>query len=188
MSVDGVRPKLADPLTEEPVRYSNVYCLESTTVAPRLVVGPAENHIELLLSLAQLWREQLGVLYVLLVPRLGKREPGRYQSPGPLDFEQVVAFCRRFREFFEGDGRHHVWIASASGPGLLVYDQHDWIYAYGDLPAYVQLLKSQGFVEGEIKPPSPHAHSYNESFDRSEDELMSYWQWKYFPLQDQDEY
>jgi hypothetical protein len=94
---------------------------------------------------------------------------------------------RQFHQFFEGDARHHLWIGSASGFSLAVYDQHNWIYAYGDLPAYIELLKSRGFVEGEINLPTPHAHYYNEHFDEVEDEVMDYWQWKYFPLQDQDE-
>lgn len=187
MTFENPRPKLADPYTDELIRYPDVYRIEPTTAAPRLIVGPAKNHVELLLSLAQLWREQFWVLYVLLVPRSGKREAGRYQSPGPLSFEGVAAFSRRFHRFFEGDARHHLWISSASGFGLLVYDQHNWIYAYGDLDTYIELLKSRGFVEGEINLPSPHAHYYNEHFDEAEDEVMDYWQWKYFPLQEQDE-
>ncbi len=89
------------------------------------------------------------MLSVLLVPRQGERQPGRYQSPLPLSLEQVATFCRRFTPFLQGDGRHHLWIGSAVNAGLLIYDQHDWIWAYGDLPAYVRVLQERGFTEGE---------------------------------------
>ncbi len=173
---------------QTPVRYPDVYAVEQTTGPQRLIVGPAGDHVEVLLSLAEVWRQDYYLLYVLLVPRQGKREPGRYQSPGPLSFEQVTAFCRRFAPFLQGDGRHHLWIGSTVNAGLLIYDQHDWIWAYGDLPAYMQVLQSRGFTEGEVSLPVPHSHSYNAAFDTAEDELAGYWEWAHSPLQPGDEY
>ena len=172
---------------QTPVRYTNVYTVEQTAGPPRLLIGPADKHIEVLLSLAEVWRQDYYLLYVLLVPRLGKREPGRYQSPGPLSFDQVAAFCRRFAPFLQGDGRHHLWVGSTVNAGLLIYDQHEWIYAYGDLAAYIRVLQSQGFSEGEVNLPVPHSHNYNAAFDIAEDELVAYWEWSRFPLQPGDE-
>src|SRR5690349_17252206 len=92
----------------EPVRYGNVWERESTSGPPRLRIGPASGHVELLLNLAELWGGGYYLLWVLLVPRQGKRLPGRYQSPGPLSIEAVETFCRRFAPFFQGDGRQHL--------------------------------------------------------------------------------
>jgi hypothetical protein len=183
-------PKLgaSDWELQTPVRYPNVYAVERTTQPERLIVGPASDHVDVLLSLAEVWRQDYYLLYVLLVPRQGKREPGRYQSPGPLSFDQVAAFCRRFAPFLQGDGRHHLWIGSTANAGLLIYDQHEWIWAYGDIPAYVRVLKARGLIEGEVVLPVPHAHAYNAAFDSAEDELAGYWEWSHFPLQPGDEY
>lgn len=186
-----IRPKLGAGGWREhqtPVRYPNVWSRETTRGPDRLRIGPSARHVEVLLSLAELWEHDYYLLYILLIPRLGTRAPGRYQSPGPLTFDQVTTFCRRFAPFLEGDGRHHFWIGSADNAGLLVYDQHDWIYAYGDLPAYIRALEDDGFTEGKIQLPVPHSHSYLAEFDASEDELATYWEWKYFPLQPGDEY
>jgi hypothetical protein len=173
---------------QTPVHYPNVYAVERTTGPERLIVGPACDHVEVLLSLAEVWQRDYYVLYVLVVPRQGKRKPGRYQSPGPLTFEQVAQFCRRFAPFLQGDGRHHLWVGSAVNAGLLIYDKHEWIWAYGDLPEYTRLLHSRGFSEGEVVLPVPHTHSYKPAFDAVEDELAGYWEWLHFPLQDGDEY
>jgi hypothetical protein len=173
---------------QTPVRYPNVYSVERTSGPERLVIGPARDHLEVLLSLAEVWQQDYYLLYVLLVPRQGKREPGRYQSPGPLTFDQVATFCRKFSSFLQGDGRHHLWIGSTVNAGLLIYDQHEWIWAYGDLPAYTRTLQAKGFTEGEVSLPVPHSHNYNSEFDAAEDELVNYWEWTHFPLQPDDEY
>jgi len=186
---DKISPKLGTVGDggQTPFRYPNVYAVEQTTGPPRLIVGPAGDHIETLLSLAEVWRRDYYLLYVLLVPRLGKRELGRYQSPGPLSFEQVAAFCRRFAPFLRGDGRHHLWAGSTVNAGLLIYDHHDWIWAYGDLSAYIQVLKAKRYAEGEIDLPAPHSHNFNSRFDAEEDAVGAYCKWSYFPLQPADE-
>jgi hypothetical protein len=147
-----------------------------------LFIAPSSGHLELLLALAQLWREDYYVLWVLLTPRLGKRPAGRYQSPGPLTFGEMAGFCRQFRSFFEGDARHHLWIGSTAGAGLLVYDHHEWIYAYGDLASYEELLLQKGLTEGDSELPSPHSHAYNAAFDADEDAVAAFWEWEHFPL------
>ena len=183
------RPKIGEgDWPQLPVRYSDIYAVEQTTGPDRLVIGPSGRHVEVLLSLAQVWQRDYYVLYVLMVPRQGTREPGRYQSPGPLSFDQVATFCRKFAPFLEGDGRHHLWIGSAVSAGLLIYDHHDWLYAYGDLSEYTRVLQSQGFTEGSIRLPSPHTHGYNARFDDVEDELINYCKWRYSPLQPGDDY
>ena len=52
-----------------PVRYPNVYAVERTTGPERLIIGPTADHVEVLLSLAEVWQQDYYLLYVLLVPR-----------------------------------------------------------------------------------------------------------------------
>jgi hypothetical protein len=125
------------------------------------------------------------VLYVLVVSRSGHTE-GRYQVPEPLSYEELELILYTFREFFEQDGRHHLWVSSASDEGFFVFDNHNVIYAYGDLDAYEAHLESAGFGQGTLDMPVPHSHHYHFQFDDAEDEVIGYWQWKKFPLQPQD--
>jgi hypothetical protein len=170
------------------VRYPDVWCVERTSGVDRLRIGPSGRCIDVLLSLAEVWRKDYYLLYVLLVPRLGRRQAGRYQSPGPLSFDQLTSFCWQFRAFLENDGRHHLWIGSTVGAGMLIYDHHDWLWAYGDLAAFTEVLTALGFTEGEIELPAPHSHNYHSAYDASEEALVSYWNWSYFPLQPGDDY
>ncbi|MGO4449631.1 hypothetical protein AB4Y96_11935 [Phyllobacterium sp. TAF24] len=167
--------------------YSNIFQIEKTTGPDRLVIAPNENQIDILLLLAGLWDEGYFLLYILLVPRLSKREQGRYQSSGPLSFKEAEDFCTAFKPFLETDGRHHFWIGSANGNGTLVYDQHNVIYAYGDTARYIEFLKQIGFKEDSVRIPVPHSHYYHAQNDKFEDELMEYWEWKWSPLQPSDE-
>lgn len=174
--------------SQQAVRFGDVWSVEHTTGPDRLIIGPAAQQVDLLLSLAQLWRGGFFLLYVLLVPRQGKRDPGRYQSPGSLSFAEITAFCHHFQQFLETDGRHHIWIGSTSGAGTLIYDQHNWIWAYGDLDAYIKTLTARGFTQGPVELPVPHSHNYHPTNDQWEEELMAYWKWVDFPLQPGDEY
>ena len=90
-----------------------------------------------------------GVLYVLLVSRLD-RQPGRYQTPQPLSYDELELFLYEHQGYFECDGRHHLWVSSMSGEGQFIYDNHNFIYAYDDINSYVSKLSSNCFIEGEI--------------------------------------
>lgn len=179
--------KLGDGDVEPRVfKHADVFEREQTTGPDRLRIGPRSRHIDLLLSMASTWTSPCMMLYVLLVPRRGLREPGRYESPIPLTFEEVEQFCVRFSEFLERDGRHHLWIASRDGE-LLVYDKHQWIYAYGDLAAYESILTANGLRRGTLDLPVPHCHHYHREFDDAEEELMAYWPWQHSPLRPGDD-
>jgi hypothetical protein len=71
--------------------------------------------------------EQLKILFVLVVPRDGTAESGRYESPEYLGIDEASALLSEFSEFFECDGRHHVWIA-CPGHGNIVFDRHNVVY------------------------------------------------------------
>ncbi len=155
----------------------------------RLVIGPSKGQVELLVELAaELAGRRWFVLYVLLVPRLGNRPAGRYQSEPFQTHAELSSFLASFKGFFEGDGRHHVWVGSAANDGTLVYDQHEVIFAYGPLDAFKSVLASRGFRESEFWFPFPDAHVYAPENDAEEERLMNEVEWQYFPLQPGDEW
>ena len=168
-----------------PFAYQPSYRHEITSGVSRLVIAPASEHIELLLKLSNLLPEPFGILYVLIVPHLDSA-PARYQCPKPLSRSEMEAFLTEFHEFFEGDGRHHLWIASLPQKATLVYDRHDLIYAYGPLQQFATVLEEQGLKQGAISVPSPHAHRYHSEFDSSQAKVLSHWAWKTTPLMEQD--
>lgn len=171
----------------ENFKYGNVYFEEQLSHGSRLTIGPSDRQIGLINELSSKWQSgQYYVLYVLLVSHCG-REPGRYQSPILDSFDDLRLFLYSFQEFFEGDGRHHLWVASPD-EGMLIYDQHNVIFAYGDFQVYKSALHNKDFTEQEFWFPAPHTHSYPPENAVIEDELFDYWQWSYSPLEDGDEY
>jgi len=131
--------------------------------------------------------EPYGLLYVLHTPRGGAAEAGRYQSPEPITRDQLFLFLEQFGSLLEGDGRHHFWVSAVDRSSLLVYDNHDVLYAYGPLDNFEAILREKGLTEvQEVSFPVPHAHHYNAGFDGMVDDLMNYWVWKRFPLQESD--
>jgi hypothetical protein len=71
---------------------------------------------------------------------------------------------------------------------LLVYDQHNTIFAYGPLERFEALLANKKFKAQEFWFPAPHIHSYAPENDVEEERLMNEAAWTYFPLQKQDEW
>ena len=171
-----------------PYEYGNVLFRQPTSSGERLVIGPSGGHGEVMLALANTWgNQQFYVLYVLLISHSGA-ETGRYQSPLIECFEDLQAFFHTHQRFLESDGRDHIWIGSPSKDGLLVYDQHNVIFAYGDLARYEQILISRGFSRGEFWFPVPHSHSYPTTNIQCEEELLRHFAWQRSPLQEGDEW
>jgi hypothetical protein len=183
----GTPDPAADSGTSE-WQYGNVWATGGTNGGgSRLVIAPAQGHIETLLKLLPAMTGPFWLLYVLVVPR-GHAESGRYQSPEPQSEVEVKDFLTSFSGFLEKDGRHNLWIASTSSSQMLIYDRHNVIYAYGPLDAWKQLLAADAFTEVPmIRFPSPHAHHYHESLDSEEDRLLSYYDWRRTPLKSSDE-
>jgi hypothetical protein len=168
--------------------YGNIYFRQPCGDSERLVIGPTDSQIKLLDVLSATYPSQrFYVLYVLLLSHAG-RSLGRYQSPIIENHEDLQLFIWTFQNFFEGDGRHHLWIGSPDSADLLVYDQHDVIFAYGGLEAFESALTNDGFKQQEFWFPSPHSHSYDPSNVNAEDELMAYFDWTNFELQAGDEW
>jgi hypothetical protein len=168
--------------------YGNRFFRQPCGNSHRLVIGASRSNVKLLDRLSTTFSSQrFYVLYVLLLSHAGRR-PGRYQSPLIESHEDLQLFIWTFQLFFEGDGRHHVWIGSPDSNDLLVYDQHDVIFAYGSLDAFEAILIDEGFSQAEFWFPCPHSHSYDPANVTQEEELLAYWDWVYHPLQDGDEW
>ena len=171
---------------EIPHVYPDSWAMEKSGDRDRLVISPSFRQIDLLRDLSQGMHEPFGILYVLVVPRTDQ-EPGRYQSPHPVSWQDLLSFLSRFELFLESDGRHNLWVASIGDPDLLVYDRHNLIYAYGRLEYFKKILEKKATVKvEEVKIPSPHVHHYHKKHDEDADELLRYWNWKWAPLRDQD--
>ncbi len=151
----------------------------------RLRIGVGRGGVALLLDLARGCAERWWVLYVLTTTRCD-HGLGRYQSDLHA-WTDVEAFFRRFADFVEGDGRHQVWLSAEDGTCLLVLDQHDILYAYGDLDGYERLLRGRGFRPGAVTIPEPHFHHYRGRFDGDEDAVLAWWTWRRSVLRDGDD-
>lgn len=178
MQVKFTGSDLDDP---KPHRYRNVFARQQTTGPERLVIGASSEHVSVMLRLAQKTRGPFEVLYVLAVSVSG-REPGRYQSPAPMELAAVTELLTRYEQFIEGDGRHHVWLIGRDYESCLVYDNHNIMYAYGPLDAFERVLRVLGFSEGEVAIPSPHTHHYHAQNADVEQAFLSEMDWIHYPL------
>jgi hypothetical protein len=166
-------------------QYADVYDWERTTGPSRLIIAPRTGHVDLLGALAECWGGPYWLLYVLTVPRTGTS--GRYQITEPVERPELTAFLARHRAFLEGDARHALWVAPATGQGTLVYDRHNVIYAYGPLEHFEDMLARRGVTRGATAYPVPHSHHYHAEFDDDEAELLTDYAWIHSPLRPGDE-
>lgn len=164
-----------------PFVYQDIYGLGKTTGSDRLIIAPSTNHIETMLDLIQVLPEPFGVLYVLLVSRCNN-DIGRYQCPYPVSRKEMEIFFQGFKDYFESDARHHIWVTSLPASTTLVYDNHNVIYAYGVIEKFKTVLSKRGLRESKVEFPVPHTHNYNPEFDLEEREIIAYWDWRKFPL------
>lgn len=171
---------------QQELAWDNIFQVENFPSFSRLRIGCKSQEIPLILEFCKEMAGPFGVLHVLLVSRL-RKEPGRYQTPQPLSYEELEQFLYKHQEYFERDGRHHLWVASLSGEGQFIYDNHNYIYAYGDIDAYVIKLTSHGFKEGEVSIPAPHCHNYHTQFDNEEESVNNAFDWLYSPLREGDD-
>ncbi len=111
---------------------------------------------------------------------------GAYQSPIFYSLDELRAFFVEYRDYFESDGRHHVWIGSPNDEGLIIYDQHNVLFAYGDLSAYENVLMARGMSRKVFWFPSPHGHEYPPANAEREKALLACFLWRRSPLKEQD--
>lgn len=178
--------KIGDLDNQDEVCWDNLYQKENHPNFSRLIIGCNSKEIPLILELCKEMEGPFGILHVLLVSRLGK-ESGRYQSPYPMSYEDLELFLYEHQEYFEQDGRQHLWVSSISGEGQFIFDNHNYIFAYGNIDKYITTLNSMGFSEGEINIPAPHCHNYHSDFDNEEESVNEAFEWLYSALQDGDD-
>ena len=168
--------------------YANEYSFETTsTGSRRICITTSTGYVDLLLALAATLQEPFFILYVLVLSRKQENEAARYQS-GEVSHQELKAFFEHFEDYFENDGRHHIWIHSPESSATLVYDNHDLIYCYGSLETFSTVLQNNGLKMVEtLQGVGPHGHCYNEEFDNCEGELLKFLKWKKSPLQPQDD-
>ncbi len=171
-----------------PHDYGNVFFSQPCGDSQRLVIGPSNGQVQIIEDLAaQFDSPPFYVLYVLLLSHSGNL-PGRYQSPPIESLSVLHRFLNTFEHFIANDGRHHLWVASTDGANLLVYDQHNVIFAYGTVAKYQTVLESHGYANQDFWFPSPHSHSYPPENAESENLLLSYFPWQRSELQEGDEW
>jgi hypothetical protein len=176
---------LPDGSEELPYEYPNIWAIEKTSGPDRLVIAPKAGYIQLLLSLTECLQAPYFLLYVLTLPR-GGGEAGRYESKHSFTFDQLQSVLYDFSELLERDSRNSIWVQGANG--LLVYDRHNVIYAYGPLSEFKQVLLSKGLTEAtEVRFPSPHTHRYNFQFDDDQARILRDLEWIHSPLRPGDE-
>jgi hypothetical protein len=166
-----------------PHDYGDVWQEERTSAGPRLVVGPSSRRVELMRALAVSLEEPYWLLYVLVVSRTSHHEEARYQSSEPIGRGELEDFLDEYSEYLEGDGRHHLWVASPSETSTVILDNHDVLYLYGELDTFKSVLREHGLKEGTVTIPVPHRHTYNSELDDWEDRIMAALSWKSSPLQ-----
>lgn len=125
------------------------------------------------------------LLYILHTSR-GEGDSGRYQSPA-ISPSQVKAFLGRFDDFLRGDGRFDLWLHSPADHATVVWDRHDMVFAYGPIDAYEGALRRLGFMPGEPFVPFPHEHHYRDELDEQARDLLAAFDWRYSPLEEEDE-
>lgn len=186
------------PISEEPFKigmhqrgegivefqYNHVYEPQLDRQPQRLLIAPQGGQVDLLLRLAREMPAPYSILYVLVAPQ-SEAAKGRYLLSERSD-EDVFELLTSFREFFEGDARHHLWIGSETDGSLLVYDQHNVIYAYGALDQFSAILRAQGLEAGQVHFPFPHTHHFRSSMNAFEDRLLGQYPWLWNPLEDVD--
>lgn len=167
--------------------HPNVWVRESSKGVPRLAVAAASHQVALIELLVEQMSAPFHLLYVLVVPRTGAMA-ARYQSPGVHSAAEISTFIDTYREAFEQDARHILWIKSVEGPGLIVYDRHNVLYLYGPLEAFAEVLKNSGLRQADtIEIPDPHGHHYWPDFDQAEEAILANGEWLQSSLREQDE-
>ena len=130
----------------------------------RYKICTTNSNIDFMLDWINEHSETFGVLYVLNTSHTN-REDGRYQSSEPCNKQELIVFLNTFKEFFQNDGRHHIWLFDLETDDYIIYDNHEIIYAYGDLDKLKSSLIKKGFIEDVFEIPCPHSYHFNEEFD-----------------------
>lgn len=175
-----------DGEAERPLIHGKKWMSKKYPVIDAIKIAADSDQIDLMIKLSKHLAPPFYFLYVLLVSRCG-HEPGRYQSEPFYGHDEAEIFLKKYRSYFENDGRHNIWLAETDGSSLLVYDHHNFIYGYGGIAPFISVAADEGYVEGDFHIAVPHNHHFNSEFDPEEKDILANMAWKHFPLQEQDD-
>ena len=161
-----------------PVQLDHVYTRERQRNVDRIAAAPRSGHIDLIARLVAAVPGPFRFVYCLLD---GSDElPGGYYTVvRDLGGDEVCALLTDFREFFEVDGRHSLWITSPREKATLIFDEHNLVYAYGPLDTFEEVLKGVGLQPGEVEVPFPHSHHRHERLESELQRLMTRETWSF---------
>lgn len=173
----------------EIITYENhdTWCIKDDSAAQRITIAPKSDQIELALEIVMGFELPFKIVYMLFRPGNVSVAPGRYMCPDHLEYKDVELFCNKFSEYFETDGRHHLWILSVNDKGIkqfLIYDNHGLLHVYDDVARIKAILDEKKFKEEEITVPVPEPHIHLSSSDNNvfERALLGYWNWTHLPF------
>jgi hypothetical protein len=172
-------------LTE--LMYKKEYAIEKFSGGERLIISPENEQIDMMLNLlGESNNSQYGILYILLVSRCGNKL-GRYQIANSVTFDELKLFCKKYSKYLETDGRHHFWIINHNTKDLVIYDQHNVLYAYENPETKINILEKINYKRVEkIFFSTPHCHCYNEENDIFEIDIIKNNEWIVTALTAQD--
>jgi hypothetical protein len=151
--------------------HPDLYNLEQSGGAERVVIGLSKSHVDAVLELAALFCEPFYIIYVLHTSH-NDNEYGRYQSK-EISYSQVSTLFTSFKDFFENDSRHDVWLRSPQSNATIVYDRHNLIYLYGFVDKQLESIEGMGLEKKAFSIPFPHIHCYHAEYDIFETKLIN---------------
>lgn len=170
--------------SEVRVTWPNRFRREPTTGPDRLALAPAGYPLRLQHALAAAMGGPYFMVYVHLVSH--GPQTGRYEY-GELDAGGLAEFLNRFSSTVESDARHELWVGNTRNDGMVVYDHHGILYAYGPLGKFEAIAREHGLEEGDFEPPFPHAHHYYTELDSEVENILSYCNWRRTDLRPEDD-
>lgn len=154
---------------------------------PRLVAHPVDP-LGLATALAREIAPPYQLLYVLLRSRTLRPE-GRYQARESLSPAELAAFLARFGPFLGGDGRHGLWIVSATEPAAVTLDRRGTVEVLGPSERLAPVALGLGLAPGlELETPPAPPRPIDEANDPHELALIGSSAWTWFPLEPSDEF
>lgn len=174
---------------DQPFSYPNIWERdESLPGRPRLVIGAASGHLQLILELAKNLNSRFCPLYILAIP-CSVAQMGRYDTNW-MSHDELSSLFTDFRDLLERDGRHELWIGAVwqdQPITMFAYDQHQQIYAYGPINDFEAILLDKGFERGKVSIPVPHSHHYRAELEGEISRFLGAYKWRWTELDPDDE-
>jgi len=166
-------------------RHPAIFAREVSGGGERLVATAPAGDPAIFQRLVETLEGPYALLYVLHTPR-GEGEAGRYQSP-VLELGAIQSFLARYAAFLRADARFDLWAHALGANATVVWDRHNLIYAYGASERFESALRKLGFEDGLPTVSFAHQHHYRAECDGAAAGLLEEFDWRYSPLQPEDE-